>query len=102
VAVIGANMRIVYANRTFRQLQGDDGGEEERLSVTSVEVRNAIRDVVEAEVDGRKPEPRSMEKGADRIQIRPVVIPSEAGDPATGAMIFAQRNPQATVAVAGD
>ncbi len=99
VAVIGRNMKILYSNRAFRQLQS---GEEEaasagRISVTSEEVRVTIRSLL----DGNGSGDRLVAVGNpdERVCLKRIPVLSEDGELESGVMVFAALDVVATAAV---
>jgi PAS domain-containing protein len=88
VAVIGTQMQVLYSNRAFRQLQAAED-DVEGLSVTSEEVRDAIRGILGTSREGNTAEGVSLDRMGGRISVVPVPTLSEDGQPSHGAMIFA-------------
>ena len=88
VAVIGTGMEIVYCNRAFRQLQAAEADGVDGLTVTSEEVRNAIRGVLDASQADSAAESISLDRMGNRISVVPVPTLPEDGQPSHGAMVF--------------
>jgi PAS domain-containing protein len=102
VAVIGPQMQVRYSNRAFRQFQAREEDEVDRPSVTSEEVRDAIRGILSASQEASAAESVSFERRGGQITLVPVPTLSEDGQPSQGAMIFVTETTEvADAALAG-
>jgi nitrogen fixation/metabolism regulation signal transduction histidine kinase len=90
VAIIGRNLRVVYSNRRFREMEnGEQSNGDQVSAVTSEQVRDAIQNVLAAVESGEDVKPVSMVCAGEIIRIANIPVASKNGEEPPQALIFA-------------